>query len=544
MIRLVLILIFSTSIYAQHQITQKWLDTKPRSIAKDFYIWRYLNQDITPKQAIKALGQARTVNNKLFYRYAKKLKHKETSAVVWCQKLNVQSLVNQSSTCIELGMSTYKATKLSKKQKQIIINKLKTPYPKSAKKVEILNSANPFITLINSSNEVFFNTFNECGGKFRVNNFNHHLPKELIQRLKNSKIMQEQKYFAQTIKLIVTNPKLNKIQQSLLTLETTNLNHKSTFHLAINAIRHKEEKKALKFLQTSYKNGYFQQDKDKVLFWQYKLTKDKKYLDKLQSSWDNNIYSLLSFENINIKPKNIVYNIKNNNTKKSDYNYNNPFVWFPILRDTKKMNQNKMDKYNKLLNQKQTLGHLSFVKERFFRYKKSYFITPYKDTVGKFPLDRQALIYAIARQESRFIQTSISSAYAMGLMQIMPFLSKSIAKELKEFYDIDKQLEPNTNLKYANHHLNFLEKRLKHPLFIAYAYNGGIGFTKRLFKNGLFKNGKYEPFLSMEMLPYDETKKYGKKVLANYFIYKNHLDKNNHIKLSTLFKKIKLPLQN
>ena len=49
---------------------------------------------------------------------------------------------------------------------------------------------------------------------------------------------------------------------------------------------------------------------------------------------------------------------------------------------------------------------------------------------------RKSLIYALGRQESRFIPTSVSSSYAMGTMQIMPFLSKAIAKELKESYNI------------------------------------------------------------------------------------------------------------
>ena len=31
-----------------------------------------------------------------------------------------------------------------------------------------------------------------------------------------------------------------------------------------------------------------------------------------------------------------------------------------------------------------------------------------------------------------------------------------------------------------NQHLNYLIRHLYNPLFIAYAYNGGIGFTKRL----------------------------------------------------------------
>jgi len=119
-------------------------------------------------------------------------------------------------------------------------------------------------------------------------------------------------------------------------------------------------------------------------------------------------------------------------------------------------------------------------------------------------------------------------------MQIMPFLSKAIAKQLHEKYNIDDQLKPKVNLKYAAHHLKFLEKRLNHPLFIAYAYNGGIGFTKRILKSGLFKKGKYEPYLSMELLPYDETKKYGKKVLANYFIYQNYLNSEKKISFDKL----------
>ena len=117
--------------------------------------------------------------------------------------------------------------------------------------------------------------------------------------------------------------------------------------------------------------------------------------------------------------------------------------------------------------------------------------------------------------------------------------SKAIAKELDEAYDIDKQLDPKTNLKYANHHLDFLEKRLKHPLFIAYAYNGGIGFTSRMLKSGLFKEVKYEPYLSMELLPYDETKKYGKKVLANYYVYQNYLNSKKKVSLSTLFQMLR-----
>ncbi len=234
---------------------------------------------------------------------------------------------------------------------------------------------------------------------------------------------------------------------------------------------------------------------------------------------------------------NIIFDIEQ---KQDNANSNNlfdttiPFKWLKVLKDSKKMDDKKLIEYRKLFTTKETLGHLAFVNERYYNYRNSYYITPYSEHLDNLSKDKQSLIYAIARQESRFIPTSISSAYAMGVMQIMPFLSKAIAKQLKEDYDIDDQLNPKINLKYASHHLKFLEKRLDHPLFVAYAYNGGIGFMRRILKTKLFKKGKYEPYLSMELLPYDETKKYGKKVLANYFIYQNHINNKNKISFNKL----------
>ncbi|MEA1914767.1 MAG: lytic transglycosylase domain-containing protein, partial [Campylobacterota bacterium] len=98
---------------------------------------------------------------------------------------------------------------------------------------------------------------------------------------------------------------------------------------------------------------------------------------------------------------------------------------------------------------------------------------------------------------------------------------------------------------YAKIHLDSLQSRLKHPLFTAYAYNGGEGFVnKHIFSEKLFQEGVHEPFMSMEMIPYKETRKYGNKVLANYYIYHNHLNPDNPIKLSNLIQSLILPIPN
>ncbi|MBS9778759.1 MAG: hypothetical protein KGV58_00450 [Campylobacteraceae bacterium] len=103
-----------------------------------------------------------------------------------------------------------------------------------------------------------------------------------------------------------------------------------------------------------------------------------------------------------------------------------------------------------------------------------------------------------------------------------------------KYFDMFK---PQIALKFANSHLDYLEKHLHEPLFIAYAYNGGIGFTKRLFtQKGLFKKGKYEPYMSMELINYKESREYGKKVITNYAQYAKLY--NLPIKLSHLYKNL------
>ena len=103
---------------------------------------------------------------------------------------------------------------------------------------------------------------------------------------------------------------------------------------------------------------------------------------------------------------------------------------------------------------------------------------PYYDNIKDYNKTRQALILAIARQESRFIPTAISVSYALGMMQFMPFLANHIGeKELKiPNFDQDFMFKPEIAYYFGNYHLNYLESRLKSPLFVAYAYNGGIGF--------------------------------------------------------------------
>jgi len=101
--------------------------------------------------------------------------------------------------------------------------------------------------------------------------------------------------------------------------------------------------------------------------------------------------------------------------------------------------------------------------------------------------------------------------------------------------NIFKQFDYKENIALGAKHLKWLFSKLQNPLMVAYAYNGGIGFVKRKVMPKFKYQGKYEPFLSMELVPYDESRKYGKKVITNFVIYSKIFGKK--ITLHQLLKK-------
>ena len=57
---------------------------------------------------------------------------------------------------------------------------------------------------------------------------------------------------------------------------------------------------------------------------------------------------------------------------------------------------------------------------------------------------------------------------------------------------------------------------------------------KLLAKGELFRknadNAALEPWLSMELIPYEETRFYGMRVLANYLVYQQHFGQKTSLR--------------
>lgn len=199
----------------------------------------------------------------------------------------------------------------------------------------------------------------------------------------------------------------------------------------------------------------------------------------------------------------------------------NPFDWNEISKKIKSTKKSDLFNLAQLYKQKNMLPAQAFIIQKAYGYKIHGYIMPYDEYLRGLDIDDKALVYALMRQESLMVPSALSHSYALGLMQIMPFVTDAISKEIKNpIKSYDEMFLPKNNIRYSRKHLRWMKKSLYHPLFIAYAYNGGIGFFKKFLLKDKFSRGEYEPFLSMEMMANNESREYGKKVLANYVMYK------------------------
>jgi soluble lytic murein transglycosylase len=295
------------------------------------------------------------------------------------------------------------------------------------------------------------------------------------------------------------------------------------FKKGIALVQKRQLTRAAERFHAAYRIYEEQWEKDKALFWLYLVTKKKQYLYDLKKSCHINMYTLLAADMTKSKyPKSIV---TPRISKSSSWGIDatDPIAWAKIKQKIYTKGSD-LDALAEDCATEETIGMHTYIKARACNYQKSYFPMPYRNIMKGYPIERQALIYAIARQESRFIPSAVSRSFALGMMQFMPFLIDHVYKQKGERIDYDDIFNPEKAIEYANYHLDYLTKYLYHPLFIAYAYNGGIGFTKRLIRRkGNFRPGAFEPYLSMEKMKNAEAREYGKKVLTNYVIYMNRL---------------------
>ncbi|MCX7741925.1 MAG: lytic transglycosylase domain-containing protein [Tepidimonas sp.] len=127
-----------------------------------------------------------------------------------------------------------------------------------------------------------------------------------------------------------------------------------------------------------------------------------------------------------------------------------------------------------------------------------------------------AYVYGLIRQESRFVTDARSAVGAAGLMQVMPATARWTARKigLRDFepHRID---DPELNITIGTAYLKLALDDFEGSMpMAAAAYNAGPGRPRQWRQGPVL-----EAAVWIENIPFDETRDYVKRVLANTHVY-------------------------
>ena len=130
-----------------------------------------------------------------------------------------------------------------------------------------------------------------------------------------------------------------------------------------------------------------------------------------------------------------------------------------------------------------------------------------------------ALVFGLVRQESRFVSDIVSGAGAVGLMQLMPPTARWVARKTGVDARSLRLDNPAFNVRLGAYYLRYVLGKLDgEPVLAAAAYNAGPGRAQAWRGNAPLEGAIY-----VETIPFNETRDYVKKVLANAMFYQARL---------------------
>lgn len=139
----------------------------------------------------------------------------------------------------------------------------------------------------------------------------------------------------------------------------------------------------------------------------------------------------------------------------------------------------------------------------------------------------KALVLALIRQESGFMQDAQSSVGARGLMQLMPATAKQVAHNIKVKYTPAKLDEPDYNVRLGSAYLGELLQTFEGSYILALAaYNAGPSRSRRWIRDyGDPRDPNVDVIDWIESIPFTETRNYVQRVMESVSIYRRRLGK-------------------
>jgi soluble lytic murein transglycosylase len=137
-----------------------------------------------------------------------------------------------------------------------------------------------------------------------------------------------------------------------------------------------------------------------------------------------------------------------------------------------------------------------------------------------------AMLLGLARQETEFNTLIVSGAGAKGLLQVMTVTAKHVCRDYKIKCDIGKLTsDPSYNTMLASAYVGDRMDEFSGSYVLTLAgYNAGPGRARQWIKEfGDPRDPKVDPIDWIERIPFQETREYVGKVLANIQIYRARL---------------------
>ncbi|MCI5786354.1 MAG: lytic transglycosylase domain-containing protein [Helicobacter trogontum] len=499
-----------------------YIKGKPKGIVRDFYIWQYLDENKLNATQINEAYQLLSAKNPYLRRTLKSLgKTEKMPRDIACQNMQIQAALKEDNACLAISTRAHLAAfkTLGQKERDAVISRLSKTYPDTTRAIKILATPQRTSSLFGDNAIVFSMVYHALSAEEK-NAIKSKNPNHDLNRLSAYK----SQGFYSILNSIALDSNITNPKKMLLESDIAEAPHNTLFLLGINELRFGSKDKAMTYFKRAKQKSNIAFFVDRAVFWQYLVSKDKRYLEALLQSKHVNIFSIYAAQKLGKQPKYaIITKLPTLAFDNPPFDLKDPYVWQNITNTMLHTNDPmKLAKVIPYFSYKDTMPQLAYLMQKIDNYTTNYYITPYEGLVEWNSKEEQSLVFSIARQESHFIPTLISRSFALGIMQIMPANVQPFAKEMgRTDIGYNDLFDPKTSLEMGRHFIKQLQKEYKHPLFVAYAYNGGPGFLRRtLKKNELFlKNREYEPWLSMELIPLEETRYYGMRVLANFIIY-------------------------
>jgi soluble lytic murein transglycosylase len=160
----------------------------------------------------------------------------------------------------------------------------------------------------------------------------------------------------------------------------------------------------------------------------------------------------------------------------------------------------------------------------FARYAFPDFGVPNFQQIG--PRVERSIVYSIVRQESAFDTRVVSSARALGLMQVTPSAGRNTARKFKVAFDEHRLLNDVAyNVQLGAAELGDDIATFRGSYILAFvAYNAGPRRAQEwIAQYGDPRNPNVDPVDWIERIPIAETRNYVQRVIENMQVYRARL---------------------